>query len=200
MENGIPAAQIHGTGIAVAAVFHPQPKVRPLPGVLTVLVLSGGVHIGSVTEISARLLRRHEGIKVIAIAGNNHQQLAELQLLAEEFSFRLIPMGFSQCIEKWMALSDVVITKPGGLTSSECLIMGLPMLLVDPIPGQEERNGDFLLEHGAALKAHDMAGLEYKLAQLIDDPQRLAAMSAAMLAIAKPDAARQVLTQVLESR
>ena len=63
-----------------------------------------------------------------------------------------------------MAAADLAITKPGGLTTSECLAMGLPMIVISPIPGQEERNADFLLEDGAALKAIDAAALEYKVA------------------------------------
>jgi UDP-N-acetylglucosamine:LPS N-acetylglucosamine transferase len=59
------------------------------------------------------------------------------------------------------------ISKPGGLTTSECLALGLPMIVVSPIPGQEERNADYLLENGAALKAHDAAGLEFRVQELL---------------------------------
>jgi processive 1,2-diacylglycerol beta-glucosyltransferase len=107
-------------------------------------------------------------------------------------------MGFTRTIERVMAASDLAITKPGGLTSSECLAMGLPMIVVSPIPGQEERNADFLLEAGAALKAVDAAALEHKVGLLLEQPQRLAAMRERMRTHARPHAAAKVLQLVLE--
>ncbi len=89
------------------------------------------------------------------------------------------------------------MTKPGGLTSAECLAVGLPMVVISPIPGQEERNADFLLERGAALKAYDAAGLEFRVRALLDDRERLARMRRAALAVGRPHAARDVLRRVL---
>ncbi len=74
-----------------------------------------------------------------------------------------------------MACSDLAITKPGGLTTSECLAMGVPMLLNAPIPRQEESNADYLLEHGAALKAVDTVALEYRVAMLLAEPESCSA-------------------------
>ena len=75
--------------------------------------------------------------------------------------------------------------------------MGLPMILVSPIPGQEERNADYLLESGAALKATDAVVLEYKLRLLLDEPERLTRMRKRMRALARPAAARDVLERVV---
>ena len=69
-----------------------------------------------------------------------------------------------------MAASDFAVTKSGGLTSSECLAMGLPMVIMNPIPGQEERNADYLLENGVALRAHSTAHLAFKVRKLLADP------------------------------
>jgi processive 1,2-diacylglycerol beta-glucosyltransferase len=92
-----------------------------------------------------------------------------------------------------MSAADLVITKPGGLTVSECLARHKPMLLVSPIPGQEERNADYLLEAGAALKAMDAATLEYKFTRLVAEPARLRAMEEAARSIATPGAAAAVV-------
>ena len=85
-----------------------------------------------------------------------------------------------------MTAADLVVTKPGGLSVSECLAKRKPMLLVSPIPGQEERNADYLLEAGAAIKAVDAATLEFKLGAPARDRARLRAMSAAAHSIARP--------------
>jgi processive 1,2-diacylglycerol beta-glucosyltransferase len=204
-EHGVAESAIQVTGIPVAPVFlenHDRQTCRDalnlqhhLP---TALLLCGGARIGSVAEIAERLLTTAPQLQLIAIAGNNSELLAELQQLSQSNPARLVALGYSGCIEKLMAASDIVVTKPGGLTSSECLIMGLPMLLVDPIPGQEERNGDYLMERGAAQKAHDIVSLDYKLRELIADPERLALMRKNLLMHARPGAAHQVLTHILE--
>ena len=97
-----------------------------------------------------------------------------------------------------MAASDVAITKPGGLTTSECLAMGLPMIVVAPIPGQEERNADFLLENGAALKACDAGALAYRVTRLFDEPAMLETLRKNAARLGKPHAARSVLDIVLD--
>ena len=72
-----------------------------------------------------------------------------------------------------MICADVIITKPGGLTTSKCLALGLPMVVNAPIPGQEERNADHVMEQGAALKAVDSLVLEFRLRELIAHPEKL---------------------------
>lgn len=96
-----------------------------------------------------------------------------------------------------MACADLVITKPGGLTTSECMVMGLPMIVNSPIPGQEERNADYLLEQGVALKAFDGVTLEYRVRRLLDQPELLAGMRERSRALGRPDAAARVLARVL---
>jgi processive 1,2-diacylglycerol beta-glucosyltransferase len=96
-----------------------------------------------------------------------------------------------------MACCDLAITKPGGLTTSECLAVGLPMIVNAPIPGQEERNADYLLEQGAAWKAIDAVALSWRITQLQAQPARLAAMAANARAIGRPHAARDVVDTVL---
>lgn len=99
-----------------------------------------------------------------------------------------------------MACADLAVTKPGGLTVSECLAVGLPMVLIAPIPGQEERNADYLMEQGAAVKAHDGVALEYKIGRLIGNPERLARMRDSMRGLGHPDAAHAVLSHILNDR
>ena len=97
-----------------------------------------------------------------------------------------------------MIASDFAITKPGGLTVSECLSLGLPMILVNPIPGQEERNCSVLLEYGAALSAQSLLHLEYKTGRLLNDEALLQRMSSAARQLSKPRAAQWIARTIFE--
>jgi processive 1,2-diacylglycerol beta-glucosyltransferase len=99
-----------------------------------------------------------------------------------------------------MPASDLVITKPGGITISECLVIGLPMIVISPIPGQEERNADFLLENGAALKACDSGPLNYRVSMLLNEPAHLEKLRIKAKQLGKPDAARIVLDIALNKQ
>jgi processive 1,2-diacylglycerol beta-glucosyltransferase len=90
-----------------------------------------------------------------------------------------------------------VVSKPGGLTTSEVLARGAALVVVNPIPGQESRNSDYLLEEGAAIKANHTGTLAYKVEKLLDDPERLAAIRRNATRIARPQAAYDVARQAL---
>ena len=162
-----------------------------------VLLMGGGSGIGGLAAQAEALLELDQAPVVVALAGRSAAALAGLQGLAARFPGRLIPMGFTDRVPALMRAADLVVTKPGGLSTSECLALGLPMILSAPIPGQEERNADHLLEEGAALKAIDILALRLRAAALLGDPARLARMAAAARRIGRPYAARDVLDKVL---
>jgi processive 1,2-diacylglycerol beta-glucosyltransferase len=107
-------------------------------------------------------------------------------------------LGYTNEMHDWMAMADLFIGKPGGLTTAEALVRGLPMAIFSPIPGQEERNSDHLLEKGVAIKCNEVTTMAYKIDQLLENPQRMAAMKKAALALGKPDAAWTVVNTLLE--
>jgi processive 1,2-diacylglycerol beta-glucosyltransferase len=94
-----------------------------------------------------------------------------------------------------MAVADLLITKPGGLTSSEALALGKPLIILNPIPGQEAANSDFLLEHGAAAKVNRVEDLPYRIEQLLGS-KKLAEMGRAAKALGRPEAARDIVSEV----
>ena len=202
--HGIAADAIHVTGIPIMPAFDqalrreecarefgldPQRKI--------LLLMGGGAGMGSLDAIAERLLALDGDFQLVVLAGKNAGTLDRLRQLAGRYPGRLLAQGFTDRVERLMACADLVITKPGGLTVSECLAMGLPMIINDPIPGQEERNADFLLEHGVALKACDPVTLEYRVMHLLSHPARLAEMRSKARALARPDAAHKVLHEVL---
>ncbi len=195
------------TGIPVMPDFDPalgpsrdaaRHELAPGAQAPVVLLMGGGSGIGGLAAQAETLLDLDQAPTVIALAGRSAAALAELQGLAARKPGRLIPTGFTDRVPDLMRAADLVVTKPGGLSTSECLALGLPMILSSPIPGQEERNADYLLEEGAALKAIDDLGLRLRGAALLGDPARLASMAARSRAIGRPYAARDVLDQVLE--
>ena len=209
-SKGIPQGNIQVTGIPIMPAFSaPLDKAecaRSLgldPARPVLALMAGGAGVGAGTggggleATAARLLNMPGNFQLVALAGRNEKLLADLKTLAEAHPGRFFPMGFTRTIERLMKAADVAVTKPGGLTSSECLAMGLPMILVNPIPGQEERNADYLLENGAALKAYDGPGLEFRVKHLMSDPARLATLRERALALGRPDAAAAVLARVL---
>jgi len=204
--RGIAREKTHVTGIPIMPAFaEPQSRIScAIEAGLdakrtTILLMGGGAGLGGLDEVAARLLAQPADFQLIALAGRNAAMLERLQALSKRHPGRLVAQGFTNRVERLMAASDLVITKPGGLTTSECLAMGLPMIVHAPIPGQEERNCDYLLEQGAALKAIDASALEWRVRQVIAQPERLAAMAARARALGHPHAAREVVRVVAKA-
>lgn len=198
--RGIERARIHVTGIAIMPQFGRAPARAEAaaelgidPGKTTLLAMSGGAGVGGIenlVEIAAALSRE---LQIVALAGRSEPLLERLREIAARHPGRVVPLGFTRTIERAMAAADIAVTKPGGLTTSECLAVALPMIVVSPIPGQEERNADFLLETGCAVKAVDGAAFAHKLLALVDAPGRLAAIREHQRAAARPQAAQHIL-------
>ncbi len=203
--QGISPERVHVTGIPIMPSFS-----RPLeraqcaaqfgidPARTTFMLMGGGAGLGNLAGVAERLLALGSQFQLIVLAGHNAPALAALQALAARYPGRLLAQGFTDQVERLMACADLVITKPGGLTTSECLAMGLPMIVNAPIPGQEERNADYLLEQGVALKAFDDVTLAYRIGYLLDHPEKLADMRAKAAKLGRPHAAAQVLQRVQE--
>lgn len=201
--QGVPASAIHVTGIPVMPSFSlPLDRNRCAaelgldPTKMTLLLSGGGNGVGRLDELAARLLPLKKDLQLIVMAGRNKETLDRLQRLSHKFSGRLVALGYTKQVERVMACCDFAVIKPGGLTTSECLVMGLPMVLSSAIPGQEERNADFLLEQGVACKATQPASLEYRVLELIDTPAKLNAMRAKAKELGKGRAALDVLHQI----
>ncbi len=205
-DYGVSADKIHVTGIPVSPVFFQNLSKRECAAEIgisadktTLLIMSGGFGMGRIYELTEGLLSLNIDAQIIVLAGRNRVLLKRLQKLATKYNNRFVPLGYTSQIERIMAVSDIAISKPGGLTTSECLAMNLPMIVISPIPGQEERNANYLLENGAAMKACDMVGLEFRIKELLNNRTKLEKMRQNMKAIARPYAAKDVLQTVLQS-
>ncbi len=193
---GFAASAIEVTGIPIdprfAAPFdrralrqaHGLPEHGPV-----VLLLGGGFGVGPVQEMAQRLGDAQKPARVVVVAGRNEKLRKALEKAAGP---RTVVLGFTTEMDEWMAAADLLVTKPGGLTTAEALARRLPMVLVNPIPGQEQRNADALLEAGAAVRAGNLEVLAWKVDQLLGDPDRMEALRTAAARAARPHAALQI--------
>lgn len=202
---GVPAGDILVTGIPIHPAFA-KPKDRGeclmrhgLTGDRPIILqLSGGFGVGPIAKLYRALLDIARPIELVTIAGRNEavrQELASIEVPPRHGSKI---MGFTDQIDELMAVADVVVSKPGGLTTSEVLARGAVMAIVNPIPGQESRNSDYLLENGAAIKVNTIGTLAYKMDNLLEDPARLAQLKANVSRLARPRAAYEVVEQSLK--
>lgn len=201
VARGAASEKVAVTGIPIASKFA-QPvdgaKVRKRYGLRddlpVLLVLSGGFGMGPVAEILGELNKLTTAVQVVVVCGRNEELRREIAVQERRHPTHVL--GFVTNMQELMAMSDLVITKPGGLTSSEALAMGKPILVLNPIPGQEAANSDFLLEHGAATKANRVEDLPFRLEKLLGS-SKLAEMARAAKAIGKPQAAATICREVL---
>jgi processive 1,2-diacylglycerol beta-glucosyltransferase len=193
---GVDPAKITATGIPVHPVFsrekdrgeclrkHGLKGDRPI-----VLQLSGGFGVGPIARLYDGILQIERPLEVVVVAGKNEKVRRQLETVEVPRRHRSKVMGFTGDIDELMCAADVVVSKPGGLTASETLARGAALAIVNPIPGQESRNSDYLLESGAAVKIGNIATLPLKLGGLLDDSGRLETLKETARRIGKPRAA-----------
>ncbi len=205
---GIPHDKITVTGIPIDPVFtlhkdkHEMRRKHGLtPDRMTILLSSGGFGVGSVDALIASLLHLQHRAQIVAVCGRNEDLKKRMTKLAgrikPESNVIVKPFGYTQEMDELMAGSDLVLGKPGGLTTSEALAKGLVFVIVNPIPGQEERNADHLLEGAVAIRCNNLPTLPYKLDRLLANPERFAAMQANAKRMARPNAAKDIVERVI---
>jgi processive 1,2-diacylglycerol beta-glucosyltransferase len=201
VARGAPAENVVVTGIPVSPRFAAPvdgTAVRKQNGLRddlpVLLVLGGGFGMGPLAAILRQLNRLDRTVQVVIVCGRNEELRRQLAVVERRHPTHVL--GFVNNMQEWMAAADLVVTKPGGLTSSEALALGRPIFVLNPIPGQEAANSDFLLEHGTAVKANRIEDLPFRLGQLLGS-SRLARMAEAAKALGRPQAATHVCREVL---
>jgi processive 1,2-diacylglycerol beta-glucosyltransferase len=201
---GIPAGRVSVTGIPIDPVFAERKdkrEMRAKHGLLadrtTILLSAGGFGVGPVEHMIESLSGLEHAAQVVALCGRNEELRARVERLAERVAaprrLAVKAVGHTKEMDEYMSASDILLGKPGGLTTSEALSKGLAFVIVNPIPGQEERNSDHLLEEGAAIRCNNLPALAYKIDRLLAEPARFEAMRAAARRMARPDAARAIV-------
>ena len=200
VARGAAADNVAVTGIPISEKFSAKPDAQAVRKALglrddqpVLLVLGGGYGIGPVEEIVAELDKVARPFQTMVVTGRN--AALRRNLAAQDRKHPTHVLGYASNMHELMAVAEVVITKPGGLTSCEVLAMGKPLFIVNPIPGQEAANSDFLLERGAAAKANRIEDVPYRLEQLLGS-KKLAEMARAAKALGQPRAAKRICEEV----
>jgi processive 1,2-diacylglycerol beta-glucosyltransferase len=204
---GIPKDRITVSGIPIHPIFQQDVNRTQArlamdlsPDKAVLLLSAGALGMASTEFMVERLLNLDSDAQTVVVCGRNdelRQRITRL-VLGRNADFRVL--GYSDQMHTLMKLADIFIGKPGGVTASEVIACGLPMCMVNPIPGQEERNSDHLLEEGIAVKCHDLTTLPYKLEQLLKNPDKLANMKQNALRFARPHASQTIVDTLLEDK
>jgi processive 1,2-diacylglycerol beta-glucosyltransferase len=207
---GVPRSKLSITGIPVDPVFaksvdraEARRALHLDAAATSVLIATGGYGVGPLEQLAGDLLALRKPWQIVAVAGKAEKTRKRLEELARSAGSlpsgepRFVAVGFTKDIDKYMAAADLLVGKAGGLTTSEALARHLPMVLIEPIPGQEERNADHLLEAGAAIRCNNLPAAAWKIANLLDDAARLTRMGEAAARMAHPNAAAAIAEEAL---
>ena len=203
---GLPGDRIQVTGIPLEPEFsQPVDKTAVLreiglnPEKPTLLVAGGALGLSPAVAVAKRLLALQRDFQAIIVCGKNEDLRRDIEDLVVGHEDRFRVLGYTDKMPDLMGAATLLLSKPGGLTTAEALARGLPMVVLDPIGGQEERNSDVLLEAGAAVKCTEVTVLNHKLERLLDDPARIAAMSENARRLGRPTASADIARIVLDS-
>ena len=210
IARGVAAERITVTGIPVDPRFAALPSSSAARARLQLpidrpvaLLTGGGFGVGPIRDIVRRVVARDEArgrrLCLAVVCGHHPSLVRALERLSVPREVTLRVFGFTEEMPSLMAASDVLVTKPGGLTVSEALAVGLPMILYGTIPGQEAHNEQFLLEQGVAVVAERPRAVADALAAWLRDPAQVDAMRRRMAVLQRPHAALDLTDRLIAS-
>lgn len=204
LSRNIPEEKIKVLGIPI----EPPPKefsktelkqeIGLKRGLFTVLLVGGGFGVGPIKELVFGLDKLDDEVRdrvqLLIVCSRNKKLQGEMANIAPKLKVHSKIFGFVPDLYKMMLASDVIISKSGGLTTSESLASGLPMIIIAPIPGQETKNCDFLVKNGAAYRIDRAFEVKKAVEELIKAPDKLEQMRQNCLRLARPDSADDIVT------
>lgn len=199
IQNGIQSKRVYNYGIPLTEAYYSHvEKSSAQP--FSILIMSGSIGLTFVDELLHTLSLYHHEIRCVVVCGNNHKlkRSLEKKYLREIENGLFTILGFTEEVHKLMDSSDVIITKPGGLTTSEAIAKGLPLLIPFAMPGQEEENTEFLMSSGAAFKIEDGKKLVFILDQLITDRSYFESVKSNVKALGKHFSLEKTLSLIEE--
>jgi len=201
-KKGISEDEIVPTGIPINPRFAKKTdkqearKILGLEDKTTILVMSGSMGYGKIGSMIKKLDEADFDFQILSVCGYNERLKKRIDKM--EFEHKIFNYGYSDQIHMFMDAADCIVTKPGGLTTSEALAKGLPMIMANPIPGQEDRNVEFLLNNGAAFKISSTFPIDEALFQMFSNEVRLRNMSEMVKSLGKPQATKDFVDFVIK--
>jgi processive 1,2-diacylglycerol beta-glucosyltransferase len=202
---GIPSERVCVSGIPIDPIFAEQKDKLEMrlkygldPNLPVILLSAGGFGVGPIEEMLRHLDHMEHTAQIVALCGRN----AKLKNRLESFPTNNIiikPVAHTNHMDEYMSASDILLGKPGGLTSSEALAKGLVFVVVNPIPGQEERNSDHLLEQGVAIRCNNLPALAFKIDRLLDDQEKFERMRESSAQMGNPTAAMDIVEHIVNT-
>ena len=173
-------------------------KLQLDPARFTLLLTNGGAGIGAVEEMCAELVALSDQLQLVVVTGTNRALQEKLNLqFAGNMQIRIC--GFVDNMPEWIAASDLVIGKSGGLTVAETMAIGKPMILLRPVPGQEVHNARILTARGNAMLAHSTDQAIEQVSLLLDNPHLLQSLQSNAVQFGKPQSAHNLARFVLDT-
>ncbi|MBR2179220.1 MAG: glycosyltransferase [Selenomonadaceae bacterium] len=186
---------VFATGIPIRSNFSTAPINSDSTTLHSVLIMGGGLGLGAFEETIFALEGVDFKLKIIVITGKNDSLQARLKSMNSKHE--LVVLGFVDNICELMQSSDILISKPGALTLSEAFAVGLPILLLPPIPGPESLNAEYAVKGGAALALQDSTEVTETI-EIVNDSERLKTMKMSAKKLAKPFAATDIAHRLVE--
>ena len=202
--RGIEKRKIRVTGIPIHPKFASRQDRNELRERLnlnqhlpTILIMGGGQGFGPLRETIRCLDEMDSHFQMVVVSGLN--KALERRLREEKLKMKkpIHVSGYADNVDELMEASDIIITKPGGMTTAEALAKGLAMVILRPLPGQEERNGHFLTGRGIAQRADDAVEVARIVSDLLRDSAKLSRLRSKARDWAKPDASFEVARLIL---
>ena len=162
----------------------------------TLLVMMGSMGFGNIVKDIRSIDDLEEDFQILCVCGNNEKMKNEIA--GKTWNKRVIPYGFVENVDVMMDAADLIITKPGGLTTSEFLAKGLPAIIMNPIRGQEDRNTEFLVNNGAAVMVTETFPLDEALFHVMKNPWRLELLEKSVSELGKPNSTREVCEFIIK--
>ena len=205
IDNGIDPSRIVDYGIPIEDRFRISTAKDDVLKKLsldknnsTVLIMGGTQGLGPIKELIILLDRSHLKLNIIIACGTNKKLYRWLNRRVKHLRKKIMVLPFADNVDELMQASDIIVTKPGGITTAEALAKGLPMLIVNPLPGQEAMNTKFLLSEGVAVKAEGPADVVVLLEEFLYNKTKLRQMSDNAKRLSKPDSAARIAKLMLE--
>ncbi len=202
VKKGIPEYKFKPFGIPIDPKFSRRKDKKEARKELgledkdTVLVMSGSMGFGNVLEEIKELDRLNLDYQIVTICGNNKKLKSQIDKL--EMKKTIYNYGYVNNVDIFMDAADCIVTKPGGLTTSEALAKGLPMIMNNPVPGQEDRNVEFLLNAGAAMKVSKTFPIDDAIYNLFINKERRKNLDGSIKSLQKPDSTMDLVNFIID--